>query len=147
MRKIFFVILLSITIVIASCGCSQNKNEVRIGFEFNTFEKDSTPYTEVIFKFLDKKEERISVGSFIGTASMIESFENQVFFNEKSLIGCQVFYAGGGDNIFVYLEDKKLIVKHIEFVLGNDEVDSSIIKEEIVTTKEISEVTNIQKYE
>ena len=147
MRQKFNFILLIFTVLFVFCSCSQSKKEIKIGFEFNSFEKDNMPYTEIFFKFLNESEEKTSVGTFVGQAYLIESFDDREFINKNSLIGCQVFYAGGGDNIFVYLEEEKLIVKHIEFVLGNDEVESSVLKEEVVLSRKIPDGAIVRKYE
>jgi hypothetical protein len=118
------------------------KKVVKIGFDFNNYNKDNTPFTEVSLKF---GEEKIVIGSFEGAVSIMDSFENRAFFNKNSIIGCQVFFAGGGDNLFAYIEGNKLLVKHIEFVLGNDEFDSYALKEEIVLSKDIGNGIVISK--
>jgi hypothetical protein len=125
-------------------GCSANKNlgtnVINIGFELTSYEKDNKPYTDVSFKFFSTKQETIFIGSYVGTGSHITSFKNRLFFNENSITGCTIFYAGGGDNIFAYVEGGKLIVKHIEFSLGSREEDPAIIKDEKVVTRNINNV-------
>lgn len=114
------------------------ENEIQIGFELNSYEKEGLPYTDVIFIIHSgKKEEKIFIGSYVGDSYVIESFENRAFFNPNSIVGCQVFYAGGGDNVFAYLEGLTINVKHIEFVLGNEEMDSEAITDEVVISRVI----------
>lgn len=117
-----------------------SNKEVQIGFELISYEIDSIPYTEVSFIInIEEEKEEILIGRYMGTGFVFETFENRTFFNPDSLVGCQVFYAGGGDNIFAYLENGKIIVKHNEFVLGNEELEGGITKEEVVITKDIPE--------
>ena len=126
--------------------CFPSEKEVKIGFELNSYERDSIPYTDVNFIInIENEEEKLIIGSYKGEGYVLASFENQAFFNSASLVGCQVFYAGGGDNIFAYLEDGEIIVEHNEFVLGNDEFDSEIIKEEVVITKDIPKNSTVVK--
>lgn len=123
-------------------------NEVQIGFELNSYEKEDMPYTDVNFIIHNgKEEEKVLIGSYLGDGFRIESFENRAFFNADSIIGCQVYYAGGGDNVFAYLKDSEIEVKHIEFLEGNEEMDSEIIKEEVVITREIPKNAIIKTFE
>ena len=128
-------------------GCSSRDKEVQIRFELNAYVKEDIPYTDVNF-IIDcgKKEEKILIGSYLGDGSVLESFENREFFNSDSIVGCQVFYAGGGDNFFAYLEDSEIKVKHNEFVLGNEEMDSEKIEEEVVFSREISKNSTVKTF-
>lgn len=125
-----------------------NNEEVQIGFVLNSYMKDDIPCTDVYFKIQwEKQEENIFIGSYLGNGSVIESFENRAFFNLDSITGCQIFHAGGGDNFFAYLENSEIKVKHIEFVLGNEDIDSEIITEEVVITREIPKNSTIITFE
>lgn len=122
--------------------------EVQIGFELNSYEKEDMPYTDVNFIIHSgKEEEKILIGSYLGGGFSIESFENREFFNTDSIVGCQVYYAGGGDNVFAYLKDSEIVVKHIEFVEGNEEMDSEAIKEEVVFTRKIPENSIVKTFQ
>ena len=137
LKRIYIVIMI-FTVILGFPSCSKSSKDVEIGIQLSTYDREGYPYTDVTFIInIDNEEEKILIGSYIGEGFVLESFENRVFFYTESLLGCQVFYAGGGDNVFAYLEDGDLIVKHIEFILGNDEFDSYIIDERIIVKKEI----------
>lgn len=144
MKKILIYLIM---IILIMNGCSSRDEEVQIRFELNAYEKEGMPYTDVNF-IIDrgKEEEKILIGSYLGDGFVLETFENREFFNSDSITGCQVYYAGGGDNVFAYLENSAIKVKHIEFAV-NGEVGCEIIKEEVVITRKIPKNSSIKIFE
>lgn len=131
-----YIFLMILFALLGFSACSTRSKELEAGIQLSTYEEEGFPYTDVTFiiRAEDEKEE-ILIGSYMGEGFHIDTFENRSFFHPDSLVGCQVFYAGGGYNVFAYVEDGELIVKHIEFMEGSEGNDSGIVDERIIVRK------------
>lgn len=120
-----------------SLSKQENKEKIiKIGWEFHYNEDENDTqlpyYTDVFFIFQDISEKKIKIGRYQGKFSEIKDFQNRDFPSD-TIIACQSYTPGGGDDLRVIKEEDILHIQWREFV----ETAEDIEKPEFINLKEI----------
>ena len=104
---------------------------ISIGWEFIDYVKKDTngfenPYSDVYLIVKGDKEEKIKIGTYIGSFSIYDDVSNRNYPTD-TLTACETWFAGAGDDIRVVRSDSKtLSVQWREKEEGSEEIEPYI---------------------
>jgi hypothetical protein len=93
------------------------KKKVPIWWEFSVTEGKSgdleVPFTEVWLVIADEPEEKLKIGRYMGNPHIRQELEGPHLPKEarRALLNCMMWYAGGGDELYVFQTGRSLLVK------------------------------------